>query len=42
MNNGDKLETAQQIINHESQRTTKPTVGARAEISLDEMERIAL
>jgi len=42
MNNGGKLETAQQIANHESLRTTKLYDRRQDEISLDEVERIAI
>ena len=42
MKNGGKLETAQQIANHESPRTTKLYDRREEEISLDEVERIAI
>jgi integrase len=42
MKNGGKLETAQQIANHESPRTTKLYDRREEEISLDEVERIAM
>jgi site-specific recombinase XerD len=42
MKNGGKLETAQQIANHESPRTTKLYDRRDEEISLDEVERIAI
>jgi predicted phage-related endonuclease len=37
-----RLETAQQIANHESPRTTKLYGRREEEISLDEVERIAI
>jgi hypothetical protein len=42
MKNGGKLETAQHIANHESPRTTKLYDRRQDEISLDEVERIAI
>ena len=42
MKNGGKLETAQQIANHESPRTTKLYDRREEDISLDEVERIAI
>jgi integrase/recombinase XerD len=42
MKNGGKLETAQQIANHEPPRTTKLYDRREEEISLDEVERIAM
>ena len=42
MKNGGKLETAQQIANHESPRTTKLYDRREEEISLDEVERIGI
>jgi len=42
MKNGGKLETAQQIANHESPRTTKLYDRRQDEISLDEVERIVI
>jgi len=42
MKNGGKLETAQQIANHESPRMTKRYDRREEEISLDEVERIAI
>lgn len=42
MKNGGKLEHAQQIANHESPRTTKLYDRSRDDISLDEIERIAI
>jgi integrase/recombinase XerD len=42
MKNGGKLETAQQIANHESPRTTKLYDRREEEISLDEVERISI
>jgi site-specific recombinase XerD len=42
LKNGGKLETAQQIANHESPRTTKLYDRREEEISLDEVERIAI
>ena len=42
MKNGSKLETAQQIANHESPRTTKLYDRRQDEISLDEVERIVI
>jgi integrase/recombinase XerD len=42
MKNGGKLESAQQIANHESPRTTKLYDRREEEISLDEVERIAI
>ena len=42
MKNGGKLETAQQIAGHESPRTTKLYDRREEEISLDEVERIAI
>jgi hypothetical protein len=42
MKNKGKLEIAQQIANHESPRTTKLYDRSSDEISLDEVERIAI
>jgi hypothetical protein len=42
MKNSGKLEIAQRIANHESPRTTKLYDGRQDEISLDEVERIAI
>lgn len=42
LKNGGKLETAQQIAGHESPRTTKLYDRREEEISLDEVERIAI
>jgi integrase/recombinase XerD len=42
MKNGGRLEVAQQIANHESPRTTKLYDRSSDEISLDEIERIAI
>lgn len=42
LKNGGRLEIAQQIANHESQRTTKLYDRRQYEISLDEVERIAV
>ncbi len=42
MKNKGKLEIAQQIANHESPRTTKLYDRSSDEISLDEIERIAI
>lgn len=42
LKNGGKLETAQQIANHESPRTTKLYDRRQDEISLDEVERIVI
>ena len=42
MMNGDELETARQIANHESPRTPKLYGRREEEISLDEVERIAI
>ncbi|MDQ2842666.1 MAG: tyrosine-type recombinase/integrase [Acidobacteriota bacterium] len=42
MKNGGRLEVAQQIANHESPRTTKLYDRSTDEISLDEVERIAI
>jgi integrase len=42
LKNSGKLEVAQQIANHESPRTTKLYDRRNDEISLDEMERIAI
>lgn len=42
LNNGGKLETAQQTAGHESPRTTKLYDRHEEEISLDEVERIAI
>jgi hypothetical protein len=42
MKNGGKLETARQIANHESPRTTKLYDRREEEISFDEVERIAI
>jgi integrase len=42
MKNGGKLETAQQIANHESPRTTKLYDRREEEISLDEVERVVI
>lgn len=41
LKNGGKLETAQQLANHESPRTTKLYDRPEEEISLDEVERIS-
>jgi hypothetical protein len=42
LKNSGKLEVAQQIANHESPRTTKLYDRRSDEISLDEIERIAI
>jgi site-specific recombinase XerD len=42
LKNGGTLETAQHIVNHESPRTTKLYDRRQDEISLDEVERIAI
>ena len=42
LRNGDSLEMAQHIAGHESPRTTKLYHRRREEISLDEVERIAI
>jgi len=42
LKNSGKLEIAQQIANHESPRTTKLYDRRQDEISLDEIERIAI
>jgi integrase len=42
LKNDGKLEIAQQIANHESPRTTKLYDRRGEEISLDEVERIAI
>jgi integrase len=42
LRNSGKLEVAQQIANHESPRTTKLYDRRQDEISLDEIERIAI
>ncbi len=42
LQNGGTLEKAQQIANHESPRTTKLYDRSSDEISLDEIERIAI
>jgi integrase len=42
LKNGGKLETAQQIAGHESPRTTKLYDRRQDEISLDEVEKIAI
>jgi hypothetical protein len=42
MKYGGTLETTQQIANHESPRTTKLYDRREEEISLDEVERIAI
>jgi Phage integrase family len=42
LKNSSKLEVAQQIANHESPRTTKLYNRRQDEISLDEIERIAI
>src|SRR3984893_1207867 len=42
LKNSGKLEVAQQIANHESPRTTKLYDRRQDEISLDEIERIAI
>ena len=42
LKNSGKLEVAQQIANHESPRTTKLYDRRKDEISLDEIERIAI
>jgi integrase/recombinase XerD len=42
LKNSGKLEVAQQIANHESPRTTKLYDRRNDEISLDEIERIAI
>jgi len=42
MKNSGKLETAQQIANHESPGRRSSRTGAKKEISLDEVERIAI
>jgi len=42
MKNGGKLETAQQIANHESPRTMKPYDRRQDQISLDEVENILI
>jgi len=42
LKNGGTLEKAQNIANHESARTTKLYDRRRDEISLDEVERIAI
>jgi integrase len=42
LKNSGKLEAAQQIANHESPRTTKLYDRRNDEISLDEIERIAI
>lgn len=42
LRNGGKLEVAQHVANHESPRTTKLYDQRQDEISLDEVERIAI
>ena len=42
MKNGGNMETAQQIANHESPRTTKLYDRREEEISLDEVEQIVI
>jgi integrase/recombinase XerD len=42
LRNSGKLEVAQQIANHEAPRTTKLYDRRQDEISLDEIERIAI